>query len=44
MPGPGRSWPDSHPESKVERGQESELWLDTTKMHLFDPQSGERLG
>jgi multiple sugar transport system ATP-binding protein len=32
------------PESKVERGQETELWLDTTKMHLFDPQSGKRLG
>jgi multiple sugar transport system ATP-binding protein len=32
------------PESKVERGQETELWLDTTKMHLFDPQSGQRLG
>ena len=32
------------PESKVERGQEAELWLDTRKMHLFDPQSGERLG
>ncbi len=32
------------PESKVERGQEAELWLDTRKMHLFDPQSGQRLG
>ena len=32
------------PESKVERGQEAELWLDTSKLHLFDPQSGERLG
>ncbi len=32
------------PESKVKRGQEAELWLDTTKLHLFDPQTGERLG
>ena len=31
------------PESKVERGQETELWLDTSKLHLFDPQSGQRL-
>ena len=32
------------PESQVERGEETELWLDTSKLHLFDPQSGERLG
>jgi multiple sugar transport system ATP-binding protein len=32
------------PESKVERGEEAELWLDTSKLHLFDPQTGQRLG
>jgi multiple sugar transport system ATP-binding protein len=32
------------PESKVKRGEEAELWLDTSKLHLFDPGSGERLG
>ena len=32
------------PESKVERGQEAELWLDTSKLHLFDPQTGKRMG
>ncbi len=30
--------------SEVERGSEAELWLDTTSLHLFDPQTGERLG
>jgi hypothetical protein len=24
-------------------GKEGELWLDTAKLHLFDPDSGERL-
>ena len=32
------------PESKVARGEEAELWLDTSKLHLFDPKSGKRLG
>jgi multiple sugar transport system ATP-binding protein len=32
------------PESRVARGEEAELWLDTSKLHLFDPQTGERLG
>ena len=31
-------------ESKAEPGQEFELSLDTTQIHLFDPQSGRRLG
>ncbi len=31
------------PESRVRRGEETELWLDTSKLHLFDPQSGKRL-
>jgi multiple sugar transport system ATP-binding protein len=30
--------------SKVRRGQRVELWADTTKLHLFDPDSGARLG
>jgi multiple sugar transport system ATP-binding protein len=31
------------PTSKVKRGQHAELWADTAKLHLFDPESGERL-
>ena len=31
-------------ESKVRRGQEAELWLDTTKLHFFDSQSGRAIG
>jgi multiple sugar transport system ATP-binding protein len=30
--------------SEVERGSEAELWLNTTNLHFFDPQTGERLG
>ncbi|MGZ5336173.1 MAG: ABC transporter ATP-binding protein [Solirubrobacterales bacterium] len=30
--------------SEVERGSEAELWLNTTSLHFFDPQTGERLG
>jgi multiple sugar transport system ATP-binding protein len=32
------------PASKAAEGQETELWLDTTKVHLFDASSGRRLG
>ena len=32
------------PASKVRRGEEAEIWLDTTTVLFFDPQSGERLG
>jgi multiple sugar transport system ATP-binding protein len=32
------------PASKAAEGQEAELWLDTTKVHLFDAASGHRLG
>jgi multiple sugar transport system ATP-binding protein len=31
-------------ESKVRRGQEAELWLDTQKLHFFDGQTGRALG
>jgi multiple sugar transport system ATP-binding protein len=31
------------PESRVEEGQEAELWLDPTRMHLFDPATGDNL-
>jgi multiple sugar transport system ATP-binding protein len=31
------------PTSKVRRGEHAELWADTAKLHLFDPESGERL-
>jgi len=30
--------------SKVRRGERVELWADTTQLHLFDPDSGARLG
>jgi multiple sugar transport system ATP-binding protein len=29
--------------SRLPEGAEGELWLDTTKIHLFDPESGARL-
>ncbi len=31
------------PTSEVKRGGRTELWADTAKLHLFDPESGERL-
>ncbi|HEX5610853.1 MAG TPA: sn-glycerol-3-phosphate ABC transporter ATP-binding protein UgpC [Solirubrobacterales bacterium] len=31
------------PTSKVRRGEKAELWADTSKLHLFDPESGDRL-
>ncbi|MDX6603102.1 MAG: multiple sugar transport system ATP-binding protein [Solirubrobacterales bacterium] len=31
------------PASKIKRGQSAELWADTSKLHLFDAESGERL-
>jgi multiple sugar transport system ATP-binding protein len=30
--------------SRIRRGEKAELWADTTKLHLFDPGSGESLG
>ncbi len=32
------------PTSKVKRGETAKLWADTAKLHLFDAESGERLG
>ena len=32
------------PASKIKRGDRTELWADTSKLHLFDAESGERLG
>jgi multiple sugar transport system ATP-binding protein len=29
--------------SKLGEGEEGELWLDTTRLHVFDPESGERI-
>ncbi len=29
--------------SEIKRGDEAELWVDTGKLHLFDPESGDRL-
>ena len=31
------------PTSKVKRGEQAQLWADTAKLHLFDPESGESL-
>jgi multiple sugar transport system ATP-binding protein len=31
------------PTSKVKRRESTQLWADTAKLHLFDPESGERL-
>ncbi|HEY1517082.1 MAG TPA: sn-glycerol-3-phosphate ABC transporter ATP-binding protein UgpC [Solirubrobacteraceae bacterium] len=31
------------PQSRARSGEEAELWLDATKMHFFDEQSGEAL-
>jgi multiple sugar transport system ATP-binding protein len=31
------------PESSVKRGKETELWVDTTKLHFFDPEDGRNL-
>jgi multiple sugar transport system ATP-binding protein len=31
------------PSSRIKRGDEAELWLDPSKILLFDPESGERL-
>jgi len=32
------------PTSKVSRRERAELWADTSKLHLFDPESGDREG
>ena len=32
------------PTSKVRRGETAKLWADTAKLHLFDAESGDRLG
>ena len=32
------------PESKLKRGQEAEIWLDTSKLHFFDARSGRAVG
>ena len=31
------------PTSKVKRGEKAQLWADTAKLHLFDPETGESL-
>jgi multiple sugar transport system ATP-binding protein len=30
-------------DTRVAEGTDAELWLDPTRMHLFDPESGENL-
>jgi multiple sugar transport system ATP-binding protein len=29
--------------SKIAEGDDAEIWVDTSKMHLFDPSTGENL-
>ena len=29
--------------SRIKEGEEAEIWVDTAKMHLFDPATGENL-
>jgi multiple sugar transport system ATP-binding protein len=29
--------------SRIKRGEDAQLWVDATKLHLFDPSSGESL-
>jgi multiple sugar transport system ATP-binding protein len=29
--------------SEVKRGEDAEIWVDATKLHLFDPKTGENL-
>jgi multiple sugar transport system ATP-binding protein len=29
--------------TKIAEGDEAEIWVDTSKMHLFDPSTGENL-
>ena len=31
------------PSSRIRDGETADLWLDPTRMHLFDPRSGENL-
>ena len=31
------------PASKIKRRDTAELWADTSKLHLFDAESGERI-
>ena len=31
------------PESKAKRGEDLEMWVDTRKLHLFDPENGQSL-
>lgn len=31
------------PESKVQEGRESELWLDAGRIHMFEPETGDSL-
>ena len=38
-----RSSPGSMPPASIRRGERAELWADTGKLHLFDPDSGESL-
>ena len=32
-----------NPASRVREGEEAQLWVDTTRVHLFDPETGDNL-
>jgi multiple sugar transport system ATP-binding protein len=36
-------WPRLDLASRVQEGQDAELWVDASKIHLFDAASGQRL-
>jgi hypothetical protein len=40
--GPG-SWPPSPPGSRVRAGDQVEVVVDTERMHLFDPETGNTI-
>ncbi len=40
---PGQIVARFDPESKVQEGQEAEIWVDAGRLHLFDPEDGRNL-
>ena len=37
------SWSPSTAPARINEGDEAEIWVDTKKIHLFDPETGENL-
>ena len=40
---PGKIVARFDPESRVQEGQEAEIWVDADRLHLFDPEDGRNL-